>query len=91
MAKTKRINKIKVICNSVMVITPILPQIAGKRGSQTACRCLLQAPSYESIAYPLKLCYAFSFLGQIIFYRLPRIGGNYLFLKRRFLLWNIFK
>jgi hypothetical protein len=29
MAKTKRINKINVICNSVMVITPILPHIAG--------------------------------------------------------------
>jgi hypothetical protein len=27
MAKTNKINKIKVICNSVMVITPILPQM----------------------------------------------------------------
>jgi hypothetical protein len=61
MAKTKRINKINVICNSVMAITPILPQTAGKRGSRTACRCLLQAPSYESITYTLKLCYIFLF------------------------------
>jgi hypothetical protein len=31
MAKTNRINKISVICNSVMVITPILPLNAGNR------------------------------------------------------------
>jgi hypothetical protein len=29
MAKTNKINKIKVICNSVMVITPILSAICG--------------------------------------------------------------